>query len=141
VSKIAFPATTAGAAVSVVILGAMLAMSTAGCKQAEPDFRTEALVGTVEEIDLAGARMRVSFYGRKHERRERVVRVTPDTEIFINGVAARLDDLRVGERADGVAVITRHDEREVIRLTRIHVSRPGVAIVPDPRARSGPRDG
>ena len=106
-------------------LAVLAGLAGAGCREDEPSFKTVTLSGTVERVDLPTGRMEISYENEKGEKRViSDVLTTPDTEVFINGELARLSDLRVGERAEGEAVVTRDDTRQIITVTRVRVERP-----------------
>lgn len=112
--------------VLAVVVGAGLS----GCKEDEPGFKTRTLSGTVETIDLANSRVEISFYSQKHDRKVTAeVVVTPETEIFINGELAKLEDVKVGERAEGEAIVTREGNKQINTVTRVRIER-ATPIVP-----------
>ncbi|MCK4661160.1 MAG: hypothetical protein KAV82_16690 [Phycisphaerae bacterium] len=97
----------------------------AGCKEDSRVPKVYILTGTVEEIDLANGRVRISYYSDKHGRTltaEAVV--TRETEIFINGIAAELKDVRVGERAEGETVVTHKGDERIITVRCVRIERP-----------------
>ena len=101
-----------------------------GCKEDQPDCKTMTLSGTVEKLDLANSRVEISYYSKKHDKTVTTKAiVTPETEIFINGIAARLEDVRVGERAEGEVIVTRENHESVITVTRVRIER-AAPIVP-----------
>ncbi|MCP4590597.1 MAG: hypothetical protein GY842_07630 [bacterium] len=109
----------------------VLCLAFAGCKDDDPGFKTVTLSGTVEAIDLDKSRVRITFHSEKYDREitaEAIV--TPETEILINGIAAELADVEVGERAEGETIVT-HEEGgdRVITVTRVRIER-GELIAP-----------
>jgi hypothetical protein len=100
-----------------------------GCKEQEPEFKTVTLLGTVQRIDLVNARVQISYYSEKNDKNVTAeVVATPETEIFINGELAQLADVKVGERAEGEAVVTRQGDRQVITVTRVRIERPAPPV-------------
>ena|GEM_PF-1673997 len=107
-----------------VSLAVGVGLAPPGCKEDEPGFKTVTLSGTVEHVDPANSSVQISYYSEKHDRNlTATVVVTPETEIFIDGIVARLEDVKVGERAEGEAVVTREGERRVITVTRVRIER------------------
>ena len=89
-------------------------------------------MGTVEEIDLTGRRVKVRAYLEKHETYETFdVQVTEDTEILINGALAKMDDVRVGERAEGRIRVTRRDGKTALTALAVSIERGEVLSAPD----------
>jgi len=135
-----------------VSVGAALGLALAGCREDEPEFKAVTLLGTVEEIekiDASTARVEISYYSEKYnqERTDWVI-VTPQTEILINGELARLDDVKIGERAEGTAIVTSEGDKRVITVKRVRIER-AEPIVPataaddlnPPRSPAAPADG
>jgi hypothetical protein len=104
-----------------------------GCRKAEEEFSIVPLEGTIESIRPAsdGAGEITVVYTDRHGREGRGTgRVTPETDIMINGAAGKLKYLRVGERVRGeVRIRRRGQDRDPIAL-RIHVER--AAPIGDP---------
>ncbi len=114
----------------LVLLAAVPGAGHCGCSEDDPGFKTAALAGTVEEIDLAGSRVRISYYSEKHGKNMTAeVFVSPETEIFINGIEAKLEDVRIGERAEGESVVTQRNGKQTITVTRVRIER-AAPVVP-----------
>ena len=108
-----------------ILLGIAIGLTCSGCKEDDPGFKTVTVSGTVEKIDLANSRVEITFYSDKH--RKTVITevvVTPETEIFINGELAQLADVKLGERAEGEAVVTREGDEQINTVTRVQIERP-----------------
>ncbi|MFH0982514.1 MAG: hypothetical protein V2A79_13395 [Planctomycetota bacterium] len=115
----------------------LVAWAVAGCKENEPQFKTVTLLGTVEKIDPARSRVQISYYSEKYDKNVTTeVLVVPETEICINGELARLTDVKIGERAEGEAVVNRTDDEPVITVERVRIER-AAPLAPVPRA-AGP---
>ena len=104
----------------------LLAISS-GCREKEPDFEVITLEGKVQKIDAkpdGTGSITVTYYSDSQG--QEVVgtgMVTRETEIMINGVISRLNDIREGERVRGqVRVNKKSRENEQIAL-KIHVDR------------------
>ena len=109
------------ATASMVVAAALAGSS---CKEDEPGFKTVTLSGTVERIDSASSRVEISYYSEKRGRHVTTEAIlTPETEIFINGELARLEDVRIGERAEGEAIVTRENDRRIVTVRRVHIER------------------
>ena len=107
------------------LLSIAVGLTCSGCKEDDPGFRTVTVSGTVEKIDLANSRVEISFYSDK--RKKTVITevvVTPETEIFINGELAQLADVKLGERAEGEAIVTREGDEQINTVTRVQIERP-----------------
>jgi hypothetical protein len=93
-----------------------------GCKEREPEPRVITLEGVVEQIDLKARVVTVRFYSEKHERiLRKAVRVSDQTEVFINGALAELEDVKVGERAAGTVRIDRGGDEDDDEFTALRV--------------------
>lgn len=134
---------------------ALVAVGPTGCKEDEPGFKVVALAGTVEKIDkidASSARVQISYYSEKRGREVSAeVLVTPETEIVINGQVARLEDIRIGERAEGEALVTHRGDQRTTTVKRVRIERaaaivPATAVDPpnppsDPAVPAGDTDG
>lgn len=93
-----------------------------GCKEREPETRVITLEGVVEQIDLKAKVVTVRFYSEKHERTLRKpVHLSDQTEVFINGAIAKLEDVKVGERAAGTVRIDRRADGDEDDFTALRV--------------------
>ncbi len=112
----------------VVALSALaMGVVGSGCRQQEARVEVLSLEGTIEQVSAAldgTGSVAVSYYNDK--RKEDAVGtgiVTKETEILINGVVAKLSDLRVGDRVRGeVRVEKDGQDRKQVAL-KIYVSR------------------
>lgn len=106
----------------------MCAFALVGCRKEQPKFEIVSLEGTVEKIergpDNTGV-ITVAYYNDKQQQETLGTgKVTPETEIMINGAAATLADLRVGDRVRGQVRIEKKGERRIQIAVKIHVDRP-----------------
>jgi hypothetical protein len=93
-----------------------------GCKEREEEPKIITLEGVVEQIDLKAKVVTVRFYSEKHERTLRKpVRVSDQTEVFINGALAKLEDVKVGERAAGTVRMDRSADGDDDQFTALRV--------------------
>lgn len=104
------------------------AFALVGCRKEQPRFEIVSLEGTVEKIergpDNTGV-ITVAFYSDKQQQETLGTgKVTPETEIMINGAAATLADLRVGDRVRGQVRIEKKGEQRIQVAVKIHVDRP-----------------
>ena len=104
------------------------AFALVGCRKEQPRFEIVSLEGTVEKIergpDNTGV-ITVAFYSDKQQQETLGTgKVTPETEIMINGAVATLADLRVGDRVRGQVRIEKKGEQRIQVAVKIHVDRP-----------------
>jgi len=103
-------------------------IGTSGCNEEKDDFEIVALQGRVEKITLTGddvGEISVHYYSEKHK--EEIVgtgKVTKETEILINGVVAKLKDIREGERIRGDVRIEKKGGQQTRVVLKIVVDRP-----------------
>ncbi len=99
-----------------------------GCRKEKPKFEILSLEGTVEKIERASdgtGLITLAYYSEKQQQDVLGTgRVTPETEIMINGAAATLADLRVGDRVRGQVRVEKKGERRTLIALKIHVDRP-----------------
>ncbi len=103
-----------------------------GCAKKEREEDKRNLEGTIEAIDPSGGFVTVSteIHGREVQAD---VKVTHDTEILIDGALAKLQDVRVGEKAVGVVkIIKEGDKREYVAL-RVSIDRAEPIVAPGAR--------
>ncbi|MCH7885178.1 MAG: hypothetical protein IIC01_07980 [Planctomycetes bacterium] len=106
----------------------MCTFALVGCRKEQPKFEIVSLEGTVEKIergpDNTGV-ITVAYYNDKQQQETLGTgNVTPETEIMINGAAATLADLRVGDRIRGQVRIEKKGEQRIQIAVKIHVDRP-----------------
>ena len=106
----------------------MCTFALVGCRKEQPKFEIVSLEGTVEKIergpDNTGV-ITVAYYNDKQQQETLGTgKVTPETEIMINGAAATLADLRVGDRVRGQVRIEKKGEQRIQVAVKIHVDRP-----------------
>ena len=109
-----------------VFLVCLLALT--GCRKEQPKFEILSLEGTVEKIEPTSdgtGLITLAYYSEKQQQEMLGTgRVTPQTEIMINGAAATLADLRVGDRVRGQVRIEKKGEQRTQIALKIHVDRP-----------------
>lgn len=89
------------------LLGGVLAI---GCGQDSELPEYDQITGEVASIDKASGEVSMSYFSEKHRKNVEIRgRLAPEAEIFIDGVTARLDDVRIGDR---VKVLGRVEKRE-----------------------------
>lgn len=112
------------------MLGAAVVLFlSSGCREEKPAVRVLPLEGRVQKIDSGAdgsgritVAYRVEREGREEEA-EGIGEVNAETEIIIDGVVSKLEDIRVGERIRGeVKLIGQAASRRQLVL-RIHVER------------------
>lgn len=104
-----------GAAVALLLLSPL---ASTGCSEKDSARKHRQLEGTITNIDLDNAKVTLRFYSEKHKAETTVTgRVTPKTEVFINGQLSSLKDLREGERVSVVGWVQgRSADREVVAV-------------------------
>ncbi len=107
----------------------------AGCAEDKDEPNIEEVVGTVESIDLAKKRVMVRTYREKRETYETFpVYVTDETEILINGALADMEDVKVGERAEGRIRIEREPTGTRFVALSVRLERSEVLTAPGANA-------
>ncbi len=107
---------------------AALMVTCGGCKEKDPGFDIVALEGKVEKIESAGdgtGKITVVYYSEKQgQDMLGTGLVTSETEIFINGVASKLKDIREGDRVHGEVRIDKGSEPRIQTALKITIDRP-----------------
>ncbi len=98
-----------------------------GCKKKEPDFDVISLEGTVEKIELSDddtGFITLRYHSEKHAQ-EMVGKgkVTGETEILINGAAAKLSDVREGDRVRGEVRVDKVGDEKKQTALKIYIDR------------------
>ena len=111
-------------------LGILLvcAFALAGCRKEQPRFEIVSLEGTVEKIERRPGNtgiITVAYYSEKQQQEMLGTgKVTPETEIMINGAASTLAELRVGDRVQGQVRIEKNGDQRIQIAVKINVDRP-----------------
>ncbi len=99
-----------------------------GCRDDDPGFEVISLEGKIEKIELQTdetGKITVLYYSEKNKQEVAGKGlVSKDTEIMINGAAARLSDLRVGERIRGDVRVEKKGSGGIQTVLKIYVDRP-----------------
>jgi len=99
-----------------------------GCKKKEPDFDVISLNGKIEKIertdDLTGRITLLYKSERSDQERKGTGEVNAETEILINGAAAKLSDVREGDRVRGEVRIEKKSNQKTLTALTIHIDRP-----------------
>lgn len=110
----------------LLVLG--LLMAGPACSKKEESYDVLHLAGKVEEVDVnpdGTGELTVLYYSESQQ--QDVIgtgRVTPETQIIIDGVVSKLQDVRPGDQVRGeVRVEKKGEERKRIAL-KIYVDRP-----------------
>lgn len=103
---------------------ACIVLVTGGCRDKPAAPTARVLDGVIEKVDLARQEMTVRYYAERQKiERDQTVRINKATEVMINGVVARLEDVRVGERARGEVLIERTGDDVIYTAKRIEIQR------------------
>ncbi len=107
---------------------AVLMVACPGCKDKDPGIDIVALEGKVEKIEISGndsGKITVVYYSEKQGQDVLGTGlVTKETEIFINGVASKLKDIREGDRVHGEVRIEKGSEPRSQTALKITIDRP-----------------
>ncbi|MFQ5591147.1 MAG: hypothetical protein ACE5HE_08300 [Phycisphaerae bacterium] len=100
-----------------------LVFAPGGCRENDPAYEVITLEGKVEKIDArpdgTGEITVVYFNEKRNQEMHGTGTVNRETEVMINGVLARLEDIRVGERIRGEVRIAKKgtdDERIALKI-------------------------
>jgi hypothetical protein len=111
----------------------------AGCPDDKEQAKVKRVAGTIESIDLTKKKVQVKAYLEKHEVYQTFdVLVTDETEIMINGAVARMEDVRVGERAEGEVRVSRQDGKTQLTALSVTIERGEVLAAPGANDASDP---
>ena len=114
-----------------------------GCQPKDEPPEVLSVEGRIEDIKVAdnGGEITVAYFNEKqNEEMVGTARVTEQTEIMINGAAAKLADLRNGERVRGDVRVEKRGDQRVLTALKIQAERP----MPNPEERpsdGSPQDG
>lgn len=101
-----------------------LAVLATGCKPHEAAPKVDTITGVITKIDATSRRITLEFQRKNSDSRGTLVAYVPiDANVFINGVASALDQLRVGETATGYGTREKQDGGTIITALEIHVER------------------
>ncbi len=109
-----------------------------GCSESDDQREYQSVEGTIERIDLASGQVTLLYFSKKHDREVTITgTATPETEIFINGALATLEDLREGERVSVVGWVKGHGTEKQVVAERVNATR-AETIRRSGRPASGP---
>lgn len=104
-----------------VLMGLLVS---AGCNERSDVPEVTTAEGEAESIDVASGQVSMRMYSPKKQRYiKRSGVVNDQTEILINGVSSRLEDIRLGEKVKVTGRITKDGASGQIVATRIEVTR------------------
>lgn len=105
---------------TILLLGLLLI---AGCRREVKERKYSAVTGVASEIDLETGKVSMDWQSKKTgESRRFTGRATQTTEIFINGVSAKLADVRRGDRVC-VIVYPSPDDPDDWIVTSVRIER------------------
>jgi len=118
-------------------LGAVFAACLAvGCgKDSElPEY--DQIAGKVASIDKSSGEVSMSYHSEKHDKQmELRGMLSPEAEIFINGVTATLDDVHIGDEVKVLGRVEKKDgDRNWVAL-KVEITRPDEATATSPATR------
>ena len=119
---------------TVVLTSGLLLGS--GCQPQVPQRKYHAVAGTASSIDLESGMVSMDRLNKKTGKIERFTgRVIQTTEILINGVCARLEDVREGDPAVVIVYTAANDPDEWI-VTAVRIEREETFILDRPQPAS-----
>ena len=102
-----------------------------GCSDEGSKSKTLPLKGTVKKIDLVNSTVTLRVYREKQGQEVDVTgEVTEETEILINGVLAKLSDVRVGELAEGTVRVVKEGDTKRYVGVRFRIKRSEAIVAP-----------
>lgn len=105
---------------AILLIGLLLI---AGCRREVKERKYSAVTGVASEIDLETGKVSMDWQSKKTgESRRFTGRATQTTEIFINGVSAKLADVRRGDRVC-VIVYPSPDDPDDWIVTSVRIER------------------
>lgn len=126
--------------ITVFLAGSLLLGS--GCQPQVPQRKYHAVAGTASSIDLESGMVSMDRLNKKTGQLERFTgRVIQTTEILINGVCARLEDVREGDDAVVIVYTVANDPDEwIVTAVRIEREEPFILDRPPPAATAAGSD-
>jgi hypothetical protein len=104
-----------------VLLTGAACVGTTGCGKDADEVKYHERRGTVSAIDPATGIVEMTWHNpKKNVDQQLVGKLASDAEILIDGVTARLDDVRVG---DDVMVTGRVEKHDQLVATRVEILR------------------
>lgn len=104
-----------------------------GCQPQVQQRKYHAVAGTASSIDLESGMVSMDRLNKKTGKMERFTgRVIQTTEILINGVCARLEDVREGDPAVVIVYTAANDPDEWI-VTAVRIEREEIFILDRPQ--------
>ncbi len=109
-----------------------------GCQPQVQHRKYHAVAGTASSIDLESGMVSMDRLNKKTGKMERFTgRVIQTTEILINGVCARLEDVREGDPAVVIVyTAANHPDEWIVTAVRIEREEPFILDRPPPGAAS-----
>jgi len=109
---------------AIVTIICCFAILCGGCKHQAKERKYRAVAVTATHIDAESGVVAVKWKDQRTDQAEtRTGRVTIETEIFINGISASLEDIRIGDQAIVIAYPTVTSDVEQWIVTRVSVNR------------------
>lgn len=111
---------------TTIILLATATLTTTGCKPSEPEVERREITGTIKskrEVSPGNWVVRMEFVNKTGNTIPVEGDVNPDTEVLINGRAAKMDDVREGEHAEVLGEIVTTDQGRTITALKLRIAR------------------
>ena len=117
----------AWAGVFVIALG----LGCGGCAEDREESKIRDMAGMVEKIDQNKKTVLVSTYVEELKATHSFeVHITPETEILLNGALARLEDVEVGDHAEGSVKITKRGKAKHFEALQVRIKREDAIVAP-----------
>lgn len=114
-----------------LLVAAISTLFAAGCAEEDDSPKTLDMPGTIQKIDLKKRTVEVLIYSEKQKAEVPVlIELTDETEVMINGVLARFEDVRVGETAEGTVLVEKRNGERHFVATRVKVERAETLTAP-----------
>lgn len=102
-----------------------------GCAEEDDTPKTLEMPGTIQKIDLQKRTVEVMIYSEKQKAEMPVtIELTEETEVMINGVLAKFEDVRTGETAEGTVLVEKRDGKRHFVATRVKIERAETLTAP-----------
>jgi transcription termination factor Rho len=128
-----------------MVLAIAVGLGVSGCKPKNEPPEVLSVQGRIENIKVAdnGGEITVAYFNeRQNQEMVGTALVTAQTEIMINGAAAKLSDLRNGERVRGDVRVEKRDNQRTLTALKIYADRADVQpAAPKPQEQNAPGGG
>lgn len=122
---------------SVLMCSAVVLLAASACREQIPERKYIAVKVRATNIDVDSGIVTVEWTDpRSGQTNQRSGKVTSATEIFINGISAGIENVRVGDQATVTVYPTVSDGEEQWIVTRVSVEREDSFMLTKPAPKS-----